>query len=124
MDIALKPIKVGEKITLRNVFYAVDSFALDTLSRVELDKVTGLLRANPTLSIEIGGHTDNTGTAEYNLELSGRRAGEVVKYLVFKGIDPDRIRSRGYGMNVPVASNDTEEGRALNRRTEMKILDK
>ena len=124
MDIALKPIKVGEKITLRNVFYKTDSFALDLRSRVELDKVVSLLRANPAMAIEIGGHTDNTGTAEHNLLLSGRRAEEVMKYLSSKGIGPERISHKGYGMDMPVASNESEEGRALNRRTEMKILEK
>jgi outer membrane protein OmpA-like peptidoglycan-associated protein/tetratricopeptide (TPR) repeat protein len=124
MDIALKPIKVGEKITLRNVFYKTDSFALDSRSRVELDKVVDLLVSNPTLSIEIGGHTDNVGSAAYNLNLSGRRAEEVVKYLGYKGIKASRISSRGYGLNMPVATNATVEGRALNRRTEMKIIRK
>lgn len=124
MDIALKPIKVGEKITLRNVFYKTDSFALDSRSRVELDKVVSLMRSNPTLSVEIGGHTDNTGTVEYNITLSGRRAEEVMKYLSKAGISRERISHRGYGMDVPVAPNDTEEGRAKNRRTEMKILGK
>ncbi len=124
MDIALKPIMVGERITLRNVFYKTDSFALDSRSRVELDKVVGLLEANSTLTIEIGGHTDNVGTAAYNVSLSGRRAEEVVKYLVSKGIAKNRIRFRGYGMDMPVAANDTEEGRAQNRRTELKILGK
>lgn len=123
MDVALKPIKVGESITLRNVFYKVDSFALTPQSRVELDKVVSLLEANPTLEIEIGGHTDNTGTAAYNIVLSGKRAEEVTKYLVSRGIHRQRISSRGYGLNVPVASNETEEGRALNRRTELKILE-
>ena len=124
MDIALKPIKVGEKIILRNVFYKTDSFALDSRSRVELDKVVNLMTSNPTLSVEIGGHTDNVGTAAYNISLSGRRAEEVVKYLVSKGIGSERISARGYGLTVPVASNDTEEGRAKNRRTELKILAK
>lgn len=122
MDIALKPLKVGEGITLRNVFYKTDSFALDPHSKVELDKVVGLLEDNPALVIEIGGHTDNTGTAEYNTELSGRRAGEVGRYLINHGISEQRISTRGYGMDVPVASNDSEEGRAKNRRTELKIL--
>lgn len=124
MDIALKPMKVGLSITLRNVFYKTDSFALDSRSKVELNKVASLLNANPTLVIEIGGHTDNVGTAAYNITLSGRRAAEVVKYLVLNGIARERISSRGYGLNIPVATNETEEGRALNRRTELKILEK
>ncbi len=124
MDIALKPIKVGEKITLRNVFYKTDSFALDSRSRVELDKVVNLMEANSTMVIEIGGHTDNTGSDAHNVTLSGRRAEEVAKYLVSSGIARSRISYRGYGMHMPVATNDTEEGKALNRRTEMKIIQK
>jgi outer membrane protein OmpA-like peptidoglycan-associated protein len=74
------------------------------------------------LKVELSGHTDNTGTREYNQELSEKRAGEVVRYLVENSIDPSRISHRGYGMEQPVASNDTEEGRAANRRTELKII--
>ena len=93
-------------------------------SRVELDKVVSLLEANPTLSIEIGGHTDNVGTAAYNANLYARRAEEVMKYLVSGSIQAQRISFKGYGLNVPVASNETEEGRAQNRRTELLILKK
>ena len=124
MDIGLKPIKVGESITLRNVFYKTDSFALDPYSRVELDKVVGLLEANPLLVIEIGGHTDNTGTASHNIILSGKRAEEAMNYLASRGIAVERISSRGYGMEVPLTSNNTEEGKSKNRRTELKILAK
>lgn len=124
MDIALKPIKVGEKIILRNVFYKTDSFALDFRSRIELDKIVNLMYANPTLAIEIGGHTDNTGAAIHNLTLSGKRAEEVMKYLESRGVASERISSKGYGMDQPVASNEKEEGKTQNRRTELKILEK
>jgi len=121
-DIALNPIEIGERIVLRNVFYRTDSFALDKKSRVELDKVVLFMEANPSLVVEIGGHTDNTGSQEHNLWLSGKRAGEVAAYLVNEGILQARIEFRGYGMEVPVTENNTEEGRALNRRTELKVL--
>jgi len=121
-DIALNPIEIGEKIILRNIFYQTDSFALDKKSIVELDKVVLFLEANPSMVVEIGGHTDNAGSQKHNLWLSGKRAGEVVAYLVTQGISQDRIKSRGYGMEVPVSTNETEEGRALNRRTELKVL--
>ncbi|HEC42782.1 MAG TPA: tetratricopeptide repeat protein [Bacteroides sp.] len=124
LDIGLKPIKVGESITLRNVFYRTDSFSLDPYSRVELDKVVGMMEKNPSLVIEIGGHTDNIGTDSHNITLSGRRAEEAMNYLASKGIASERITSKGYGMKEPVASNDTEEGKAKNRRTELKILAK
>jgi outer membrane protein OmpA-like peptidoglycan-associated protein len=73
--------------------------------------------------IEIGGHTDNVGTAANNLKLSMERATAVMNYMISKGIDPARLEAKGYGMSVPVESNKTEEGRAQNRRTEAKILD-
>ncbi len=121
-DIALNPIGIGERIVLRNVFYKTDSFALDNRSIVELDKLVLFLEANPSMVIEIGGHTDNTGSQKHNLWLSGKRAEEVVAYLATQGILQQRIEFRGYGMEVPVATNETEEGRALNRRTELKVL--
>jgi outer membrane protein OmpA-like peptidoglycan-associated protein len=121
-DIALSPIEIGERMVLRNVFYHTDSFALDTKSIVELDRVVMFMQANPSLVVEIGGHTDNTGSHEHNLWLSGKRAGEVAAFLVTQGIKRKRIEFRGYGMEVPVSTNETEEGRALNRRTELKVL--
>ncbi len=121
-DIALNPIEIGERIVLRNVFYQTDSFALDKKSLVELDKVVMFMEANSSLVVEIGGHTDNTGSQKHNLWLSGKRAEEVVAYLVAQGIRQERIEFRGYGMEVPVTTNETEEGRGLNRRTELKVL--
>jgi len=121
-DIALNPIEIGERIVLRNVFYQTDSFALDSKSLVELDRVVIFMEATPSLVVEIGGHTDDTGSQEHNLWLSGKRAGEVAAYLVARGILQERIEFRGYGMEVPVTTNDTEEGRAQNRRTELKVL--
>jgi outer membrane protein OmpA-like peptidoglycan-associated protein len=121
-DIALDPIEIGKRIVLRNVFYKTDSFALDEKSIVELDKVVSFMQANPSLVVEIGGHTDDTGSREHNRWLSDKRAAEVASYLVAQGIRQQRIESRGYGMDVPVATNETTEGRAQNRRTELKIL--
>jgi outer membrane protein OmpA-like peptidoglycan-associated protein len=121
-DIPLNPIDVGERIVLRNVFYKTDSFALDAKSIVELDKVVSFMRANPSVVVEIGGHTDNTGSREHNRWLSGRRAGEVAAYIAAQGIRQERIAFRGYGMDVPISTNETEEGRAQNRRTELKVL--
>ena len=87
-----------------------------------LDEVVTILQDNPEIEVEIQGHADNTGTAEYNLWLSERRAGRVMDYLLSKGIDPDRLEAKGYGSTQPVASNDTEEGRAQNRRVELKRI--
>lgn len=124
MDVPLKPIREGEKIVLKNVFFDHDSYNLKPESKIELDKVIEFLRNNPSLHAEISGHTDSTGTAQYNQELSEKRSGEVVKYLTEHEIDPARLSHRGYGMDQPVADNGTREGRALNRRTELKITSK
>ena len=77
---------------------------------------------NKSLKIEISGHTDNIGTNEYNRELSLKRAQEVVNYLIKTGVDSERMVARGYGEIKPIAPNNTEEGRATNRRTELKII--
>ena len=85
-----------------------------------LDEVVTILQKNPEMKLEIQGHADNTGTPEYNLWLSERRASRVMEYLVSKGIDPERLTAKGYGSTQPVVSNDTAEGRARNRRVELK----
>lgn len=121
-DIPLEPILKGRKIVLNNIFFETDSYLLQRASRVELDKIYDLLVLNPGLRIEISGHTDNTGTTAYNMELSEKRAEAVVRYLEEKGIDAERLTARGAGENVPMADNSTEEGRAMNRRTELKVL--
>jgi OOP family OmpA-OmpF porin len=87
-----------------------------------LDEVAIILEKNPEMEVEVQGHTDNTGTAEYNQWLSEKRAQKVKDYLVSKGIDPSRLEAKGYGFTQPVASNDTAEGRAQNRRVELKRL--
>jgi outer membrane protein OmpA-like peptidoglycan-associated protein len=80
------------------------------------------MKEAPKLKIEISGHTDNKGSAEYNKKLSERRAKSVVDYLLAKGISPDRLKYAGYGMERPLVSNEDEEGRKLNRRTEFEII--
>lgn len=121
-DVPLEPVKVGSVVVLHNVFYETDSFGLEPESRAELDRVYDFLIQNPSVGIEISGHTDNTGTPEHNQELSEQRARSVVEYLVNKGIDSKRLDAAGYGETRPVANNESEEGRALNRRTELKII--
>ncbi len=120
--IPLDPLSTGKMVVLNNIFYATDSYKLKESSTVELDKVLEFLELNQGVGVEISGHTDNTGSATYNLELSRKRAEEVVRYLTSRGIDPERLTAKGYGDTVPVADNATEEGRAMNRRTELKIL--
>jgi len=88
-----------------------------------LDDLVEYLKRKEDERIEIGGHTDNVGKAEANMILSTNRANTVRAYLLTKGIDPDRLYSKGYGMTVPIAENDDEEGRQMNRRTEVKIIE-
>jgi OOP family OmpA-OmpF porin len=87
-----------------------------------LDGVASILMKNPEMEVEVQGHTDNKGTAEYNQWLSEKRAQRVKDYLVSKGVDPSRLEAKGYGFTQPMASNDTAEGRAQNRRVELKRL--
>ena len=122
-DIELKNIKVGNNIALKNVFFNTGKWDVKEDSYAELDRLISLLSDIPTLKIEISGHTDNIGTESFNEILSQRRADAVVRYLVAKGINKDRLSAKGYGQSLPVESNDTEEGRAANRRTEFEILE-
>jgi len=87
-----------------------------------LDEVASILEKNPQIEVEVQGYADNTGTAEYNQWLSERRAKRVMDYLVARGIDSERLQARGYGSTRPIASNATEEGRAQNRRVELKRM--
>jgi outer membrane protein OmpA-like peptidoglycan-associated protein len=121
-DVPLQPIRVGQSIILKNVFYAYNSWELMEQSRIELNKVIQMMKENPSLKIEISGHTDNSGTPEYNLGLSDRRAASVTEYLSTHGVSTERMTARGYGLTRPLATNETEEGRATNRRTELKII--
>jgi outer membrane protein OmpA-like peptidoglycan-associated protein len=121
-NIALFPIEKDASIVLKNLFFETNKFNLKTESQAELDKLVQLLNDNPTLKIEISGHTDSIGKAPDNLKLSQSRAKAVVDYLVSKKIAAARLTSKGFGSTKPVANNKTEEGRALNRRTEMKVL--
>lgn len=121
-NIALKRPEVGESFVLRNVFFDFDKSKLKKESEVELNKLADYLTANKGLKIEIGGHTDNRGSESYNELLSSSRAKAVYDYLISKGIDSKRMAYKGYGMSKPIATNDTEEGRALNRRTEFTII--
>ncbi|MBU8893799.1 MAG: OmpA family protein [Bacteroidales bacterium] len=121
-DIALKPIQYGEKIVLKNIFYETDSYELMQKSITELTRLLDFLNNNPTVKIEISGHTDNVGTRDYNIDLSENRAKSVYNFLIKNKIKPERLIYKGYGETQPVNTNETEQGKAENRRTEMKIL--
>ncbi len=100
----------------------MNKFDLKAESQVELDKVIQLLTENPSVKIEISGHTDNAGKPAANLTLSNNRAKSVVNYLIEKGINTQRLTFKGFGETKPIADNKTEEGKAKNRRTELKII--
>ena len=117
-------LKVGQSVTLKNLFFQTGKYALYETSLVELDKVVELLEANPGMKIELEGHTDNVGSAESNQILSEQRAKAAYDYIVSRGIAPERLSYRGYGEERPVADNDTEEGRAQNRRTVFVVVEK
>jgi outer membrane protein OmpA-like peptidoglycan-associated protein len=123
VDIQLEPLSVGLEVIMSAIFYETNKFDLLDDSKPELDHMVSFLRVNKTLKVEIGGHTDNVGTDKENQVLSENRASEVRKYLISKGISGDRITSKGYGESQPMITNDTEEGRALNRRTVCRITE-
>jgi len=123
-DIKLKKVAVGSTIVLKNIFFDFDKFSLRPESIPELERLLKFMTELPSVKIEISGHTDNIGAAAYNKTLSENRAKAVVDYLVGKGIDKNRMTYKGFGFDQPIATNDTEEGRQLNRRTEFKIISK
>jgi outer membrane protein OmpA-like peptidoglycan-associated protein len=124
-NVAIKvmPIKMGTKLLLHDIFFEFNSFTLQDTSFKELDRVIGLLKENPGVIIEIAAHSDDIGSDEFNIKLSGKRALKIVDYLVANGISTERLKPVGYGKKFPVASNATEEGRARNRRLELKVLE-
>lgn len=122
LEVPLEKLSEGSSVVLNNVFFDTDSYELKPESRTELDKLADLLLANGGVSVEIGGHTDSVGKEADNQFLSERRAGSVVAYLASKGVTAQRLAAKGYGETKPIASNDTVEGRAKNRRTEMRIV--
>lgn len=122
-DLQLKPIEKGTKVVFNNIFFESGKAVLTPQSNLELEKIFDLLKANPTMVVEVGGHTDNVGDEDFNRKLSHDRAKAVREYLVNRGVNPDHIQAKGYGELNPVATNDTEDGRKANRRTEFVILD-
>ncbi len=123
-DVRLQKVKVGSKVDLRNVFFAYNKSDVSNASKVELDRVISMMNKYSNLSLKIDGHTDNIGSAGFNNKLSLQRAKAVVNYIVAKGISKDRFTYNGYGFSKPKATNATAEGRKLNRRCEIKIIEK
>jgi len=121
-DIQLKKIAVGSKVVLKNIFFDSGKSTLKDESQKELENLLAILNEVSTLKIEISGHTDNVGSSKFNKSLSEKRAKAVVDYLISKGISADRLTFVGYGLDQPIATNDTPEGRQQNRRTEFKVI--
>jgi outer membrane protein OmpA-like peptidoglycan-associated protein len=123
-DLLLVPIEIGESIQLKNVFFVQSKAELKPESYPELDRLVKIMKDNPTIEIEINGHTDNQGLPAANLELSEKRVEAVRQYLVSKGVQPKRMSGKGYGGSRPIAPSTTEENRQMNRRVEFKIVKK
>jgi outer membrane protein OmpA-like peptidoglycan-associated protein len=124
ISVFLEPIEIGNKVILNNIFFETNKFALQTESLAELDKLVEFMKLNPTLHIEISGHTDDVGNDQANQILSENRAKSVYNYLVSNRVDATRLVYKGYGKTQPIAPNTTDEGRQKNRRTEFKIISK
>ncbi|OYU95910.1 MAG: hypothetical protein CFE21_05720 [Bacteroidetes bacterium B1(2017)] len=120
--VPLQPIIAGNKVVLKNVFFDSEKYDLKPESKAELNKLVQFLGTNPTVKIEIGGHTDNTGEQGKNGILSAKRAQAVKDYLASTGVPVNRLSFKGYADTQPIADNKTIEGRAQNRRTEIKIM--
>jgi len=123
-NIPLQPIEVNAAVVLKNIFFDFKKYDLKPESQAELDRLVQFLQDNPTVKIQIEGHTDNIGTTPDNQKLSENRAKSVVGYLNTKGIKLARLLAKGFGASKPIADNKTEEGRAQNRRTELKVVAK
>jgi OOP family OmpA-OmpF porin len=120
---APEPAPVQEKIVLRGVNFDFDKSLIRADAGVILDEVVSILSGKPDVQIRVEGHTDATGPDAYNQGLSERRAASVRKYLVEQGIAASRLSAVGFGESKPIATNDTREGRALNRRVELQVLE-
>ncbi len=121
VEIAVVPLKVGAHLELKDIYFDFNSSKLKEESYSELQRVIELMKENPKLVIEIGAHTDNVGSQSFNYKLSLKRAQSIVDYITKYDIPAKQLISKGYGFSKPIASNDTEEGRAKNRRVELTV---
>ena len=120
----LNKIDVGATMVLNNIFFETNKATIKPESTTELERLANLLVENPTIRLEISGHTDNVGSYRSNQKLSESRAKSVVDYIIKQGVASDRLEYKGYSFNQPIADNNTKEGRAQNRRVEFKVLSK
>lgn len=121
-DIALQPFSINASVVLKNILFETNSAKLQPISLLEINRLLQLLKDNPTIKVQINGHTDNVGKPADNIKLSTARAKAVVDYLMSKGIDGNRLLYKGFGSGKAVADNKTEAGRSANRRTEFVIV--
>jgi outer membrane protein OmpA-like peptidoglycan-associated protein/tetratricopeptide (TPR) repeat protein len=124
LTVELSPIEVGNKVVLNNIFFDTNKFDLKPDSKAELQKLIDFLNLNPSVHIEISGHTDNVGNNQANQVLSENRAKSVYQYLITNGITAARLIYKGYGETQPIMPNISDANRAKNRRTEFKIIAK
>jgi len=120
---AFDAAEIGDRFRLNQIYFEFNSSELLTMSYIQLDSLYNILAEKTSLRIEIRGHTDNIGNEGYNKKLSVERAASVYNYLIEKGIPKTRMKYRGFGPNIPVADNNTEQGRELNRRVEIFIVE-
>ena len=121
-NLVLQPIEVGVVVKLNHIYFDFNMATLKRESFVELQKVVAFLIENPTVEIEIEGHTDSVGPDDRNMILSQNRSQSVVDYIVSKGISVDRLKAKGFGESKPIDTNDTDAGQANNRRVEFRVL--
>jgi outer membrane protein OmpA-like peptidoglycan-associated protein len=124
VDAELVPVEIGTTVALRHIYFDSGKWDLKPASNAEMERLMMFMKNNPSVKIEIGGHTDDTGDAKSKKELSLKRANSVRDYMLRAGMTGHRMSTEGYGMYYPVAPNDTEENRALNRRVEVKVTSK
>lgn len=123
VNIKLEKPQIGANAILNNVFFKFDSFELLPISFTELNRMVQFINNSNGIKFEVGGHTDNVGNDAYNQQLSEKRAKAVYNYLISKGVSTNQLTYKGYGKNVPISDNSTEDGRKQNRRTELKVVE-
>ncbi|MBQ2060224.1 MAG: OmpA family protein, partial [Prevotella sp.] len=117
------PQEIKQKMKdLSNALFAFDKFNINTKAASILDDIAGWMKQNPDMKLELSGHTDGKGSVDYNQKLSEQRAKAVYDYLVKAGVSNANLTWKGYGKSEPIATNDTAEGRQLNRRVELRIV--
>jgi outer membrane protein OmpA-like peptidoglycan-associated protein len=119
----IEEAKAGATIVLNKIYFETGKATVNTSSSSDLNKLVQFLKDNPLVKLEIQGHTDNTCTLNANTKLSQLRANSIVNYLVKNGVGKERLLAKGYGPSIPIADNITTEGKAQNRRVEMKVLE-